>query len=137
MKALCDQAPSGLRLATLARCARELGARTLAVGALQRLLEAMNERGTADLSEPFIVPEAHYEAVAPRASTVAKWCFCAAMEALEQLGHYSLFYSGTASEPRLAAIAELGFGSEEMARRLWQLRQRYGLAPREAIHCPT
>lgn len=129
---LCKEAPTHLRLASLARCARELGARTLAIKSLQRLNELVIRTGAIDLSEPFLAPEARYESLMPGAA-VDRWCFAGVLESMERLDSYSSFYTGTASQARLAAIADLGFSSAEMDRRLRLLRQRYRLATPQPV----
>lgn len=114
---LCDDEPSYLRLASLARVAREYGARARAVEALARLYRSIIEHGRADLTEPFLAPSDRFDAIDPGGS-IANWVLAAVLESIEELGSFSSFYTGAAARERLQTIAELGFASTEMARRL-------------------
>jgi len=62
---LCEQAPSPARLASLARVAREFGARSVAVGALTQL-GRIAEPDRIDMSEPFLAPCSRFDSVHPR-----------------------------------------------------------------------
>jgi hypothetical protein len=123
---LTEREPKGLRLASLARAAADLGERSLAVQALQRLCNDVLENKTVDLSEPFLAPSPRFDAVVPRAS-IGDWVLAAALEELERLAAFSSFYTRETTLPRLEAIRGLGFASAEMQRRAALIRQRFAL----------
>jgi FkbM family methyltransferase len=124
---LCQADPSHLRLASLARVARDYGARTIAVGALQELRDAILHRRHADGSEPFLAPGERFEQVPP-GERFGDWALGAVLEELERIESYSSYYSGAANRPRLEMIRDLGFASPEMQRRLDLLEKRFGAA---------
>lgn len=126
--ALCARQPSHLRLASLARVAREYGARSLAVQALSQLCSTIFEQQEVDTSEPFLAPGERFDSVVP-GDEVGNWLLAAALEELERLGSFSSFYTGDSALQRLQIIAELGFGSDEMQRRLHLLEQRLSSPP--------
>ena len=116
----------GLRLASLARAAADLGARSLAVQSLTRLCDDVIQNKEVDLNEPFLVPAHRFDGLEPGAS-IGDWVMAAALEELERLGEHSSFFSGQKTLPRLDAIRTLGFASDEMKRRAVLIRQRFGL----------
>ena len=50
----------------------------------------------------------------------------AAIEELERLCAFSSFYTGPSARQRLELIQNLGFGSDEMKRRLHLVQTRFG-----------
>lgn len=123
---LCERDPSYLRLASLARVAQDYGARSVAVNALIRLLEAIQRNNQIDLGEPFLAPGKQYEIV-PHGDAIGNWVLAAVLEEFERLSSFSSFYTGASALQRLEAIRDLGFGSMEMVRRLRLLKKRFGL----------
>lgn len=123
---LCERDPSHLRLASLARVAADYGTRSLAVEALSRLTNDIYASKQVDVSEPFLVPGKRFDLVSP-GDAVGNWCLAAILEEYERLAAFSSFYMGKSSLPRLEAIHSLGFGSDEMKRRLLLLQKRFGL----------
>jgi protein O-GlcNAc transferase len=124
-KILCDRQSSHLRLASLARVARDYGARTLAVNALTHLSNTILKSSQMDPSEPFLVPDERFDSVPP-GEPLGNWILAAVLEALERLAYFSSFYAGNSVRQRLEIIRDLGFGSAEMQRRLNLLQQRFG-----------
>jgi hypothetical protein len=124
LQSLCSRRPQFLRLASLARVAREHGSRAVAVSALSRLAEMIVSENRVNAGEPFLVPGKRFESIAPR-EDVGKWAQAAILEELELLGSFSSFYTGKSSRPRLDAIASLGFASAQMSRRLQLLQMRF------------
>jgi len=122
--ALCDRGPANLRLASLARAARDHGSRKLAVGALERLTEAVWQSRQIDAAEPFLLPADRFDEIAPR-NPPGDWLLAATLEAYERLSDYSSFYTEAAALPRLEAIRNLGYGSPEMQRRLAMTNLRF------------
>lgn len=120
---LCARDPRNLRLLSLARVAREAGARSVAVRALSQLAGMIVQQQRAEAGEPFLPASARFAAIAPGAAS-GNWILGSVLEELERLSAFSSFYTGAAARQRLEAIARLGFGSEEMQRRLALLRQR-------------
>lgn len=125
---LCRRQPSGLRLASLARVARDLGERALAVDALCRLRGSIAEQGRVDPGEPFLAPTARFDSV-PIGPSIGNWVLAAVLEEIERLGSFSSFYTGVAAQSRLETIRALGFGATEMEGRLHLLQRRFGLPP--------
>jgi FkbM family methyltransferase len=126
LKVVCERQSPYLRLASLARVARDYGARSLAVYALQQLCNVILEHKPVDLGEPFLAPAERFDSVSPGKS-IGDWVLAAALEELERLGSYSSFYTGPSARQRLEIIRTLGFGSAEMERRSYLLQQRFGL----------
>ena len=115
--------PEFMRRASLARVAGAFGARLQAVTALDALARSTADRRGFDLSEPFLVPCERFERI-PAAGREHDWAISAVLEEFECLQAHSSFYSGPASLGRLQAIAQLGFASPEMRRRLELVRAR-------------
>lgn len=126
LKTLCERQPSHLRLASLARVARDYGARSLAVSALQQLADAILRHDHVDASEPFLAPGERFDSVPP-GNAIGDWVLAAVLEEFERLGSFSSFYTGASARKRLQIIRSLGFGSAEMERRLRLLEKRFGL----------
>lgn len=126
LRILCERHPSHLRLASLVRAARDYGARSLAVMALQRLSEAILQHRQVDPSEPFLAPGQRFDSVPP-GEALGNWILAAVLEEFEKLSSFSSFYTGTSARQRLEIIRALGFGSAEMERRLRLLQKRFGL----------
>jgi protein O-GlcNAc transferase len=122
--ALCRERPDHLRLLSFARVAREYGARSEAVAALGKLFDRLKIENQADFGEPFLAPGKRFDAVPPGAN-LRTWLIAAILEELEHLVAYSSFFAGDASKSRLEAIASLGFGSQEMQRRLQLVQLRF------------
>ena len=124
---VCEREPSYLRLASLARVARDYGARAAAVAALQRLANSIMQLRRVDPTEPFLAPGQRFDGLPP-GPLVGNWILAAALEEWERLGSFSSFYTGESARGRLETIAALGFASPEMERRLHLLRRRFGVA---------
>jgi protein O-GlcNAc transferase len=126
-RALCERAPTRLRLASLARVAHDFGQRGVAVDALTRLVESLRHSGVVDPNEPFLAPLERFDSIAP-GEALGNWIMGAILEQLEKREHYSTFYAGPGALDRLQAIHALGFGSPEMERRLDLVRLRINSA---------
>jgi len=129
LKNLCESDPSYLRLSSLARVASDYGARSLAVNALVQLIEAIQRHNQVDMREPFLVPGRQFDTVPP-GKTIGAWVQAAVLEEFERLSSFSSYYSGVSALQRLEIIRDLGFGSDEMARRLNLIKQRFGMLDR-------
>jgi hypothetical protein len=116
LKELSDREPTATRLVSLARAAKDLGMRGIAVSALGHAANEAVQRQGVDLSEPFLAPNARFEQL-DAGGNLAKWFFAGVLEELERLGEYSSFFSGEPAVRRLQAIQSLGFEGEEMQRR--------------------
>lgn len=125
LKILCETQPAYLRLASLARVARDYGARSLAVKALSQLCNTIFQQRKVDPGEPFLAPGERFDSVSPR-NSMANWIGAAAMEELERNGAFSSFYTGESARQHLEIIRDLGFGSDEMKRRLNLIQLRFG-----------
>ncbi|MDX2054816.1 MAG: FkbM family methyltransferase [Polyangiaceae bacterium] len=120
---LMQGSPRISRLLTTARVASEMGYRMLAIHTLDAVLSSLDRGTRLDLEEPFLSPNPRFDAIEPGGS-LQKWCLAGILEQLERLSHYSSFYTGDASLPRLRAFQELGFEGPEMSRRLHLVETR-------------
>jgi FkbM family methyltransferase len=126
-KRLCETRPVYLRLSSLARVASDYGARSVAVNALAQLCSSIFQQQQLSPAEPFLAPGERFDSVSPpNRQSVANWVLAAALEELERNQAYSSYYTGKSSLRRLELIRELGFGSDEMKRRLLLIEQRFG-----------
>ena len=114
-----------LRLSTLTRVARCYGARTVALNAIKHLLDSISAKKPLDTSEPFLAPSKRFDTIPP-GELIDNWILAASAEELERLQAFSSFYSGDSSRSSLELIASLGFGGDEMSRRLQLLNARFG-----------
>ena len=126
LNTLCRREASHLRLASLARVARDYGARSLAVDALKRLSDVISQNRRVDVSEPFLPPGERFDSLAP-GEALGNWVLASVLEEYERLGSFSSIYTGISARQRLETIRALGFGSAEMERRLGLLYRRFAL----------
>ena len=126
LRNVCAREPAYLRLSSLARLARDYGARAAAAMALARVGESVLQRGGADPGEPFLPPGPRFDSIPPR-DAIGDWIVAATLEGLELTGSYSSFYTGRAALQRLELIRDLGYAGPEMQRRLRLLQRRFGL----------
>jgi hypothetical protein len=130
LKEVCDRAPSFLRLFSLARVANELGSREEALLALHRLLNAIQLDGKypLGLNEPFLAPIAYFEYVPIKNNDTKNWVLAAMLETLEKLlSHSSCYAEVDDMLLRLRIIRSLGYGSEEMYRRMKLVEKIHGV----------
>jgi FkbM family methyltransferase len=127
LRTLCDSDPSHLRLASLARVARDYGARTVAVDALAQLCSRVLEHKSVDLSEPFLPPGERFDWVPP-GKTFGNWMLSAAVEEFERTSSFSSTFSIDQSRQLLELIRDLGFFGPEMQRRLDLVKRRFKTA---------
>ena len=123
LQSLSEGESAGLRRLSLARAARDFGARALAADTLAQLSEELLGGGQANPDEAFLMASERFDAIPP-GNAPAQWLLAAVLEEYERLSTFSSFYTGAAAYPRLQAISDLGFASPEMQRRfaLVQLR---------------
>ncbi|MGC1520182.1 MAG: FkbM family methyltransferase [Steroidobacteraceae bacterium] len=126
-RTLCARAPTGLRLASLARVAHDFGQRAVTVKALTQVVESIRLNGGVDPKEPFLAPLERFDSMAP-GEALGEWVVAAILEQLEKREWLSTFYAGPGALDRLEAIHALGFGSPEMQRRLDLVRLRISRA---------
>ena len=129
LTSVCNAQPEFLRLASLARVAREFGARMVAVRALDNLFQLAVKYQQVNLSEPFLASSERFDSLDPK-EAIGNWVVCSTLEELERSASFSSFYTGQAARQRLEAIRNLGFGSPEMARRLALVEQRFLASPK-------
>jgi hypothetical protein len=122
--AVCNKQPHFLRLASLARVAREFGARTVAVSALDNLFKLTVKYQQVNPSEPFLASSERFDRLDPK-EDIGDWVVCSVLEELERNASFSSFYTGQSARQRLQIIRNLGFGSPEMDRRLALVEQRF------------
>jgi FkbM family methyltransferase len=124
LKSLCHgQAPS-LRLASLARVARDYGARATAVSALRELSAALLQKRMVAVGEPFLAPGRRFDSVPP-GTELGDWVLASVLEELERLEYFSSYYAGPGARQRLETVQTLGLGGAAMARRWDLLRERF------------
>jgi hypothetical protein len=124
---LCATQPAYLRLSSLARVAVDYGARSAAVKALGQLCDTILEQAQVHTSEPFLAPGARFDFLPPgKRQLVPTWITVAVFEELERNQAYSSYYTAKTSRQRLEMIRDLGFGSDEMQRRLMLIQRRFG-----------
>lgn len=121
---VCAARPDFLRCVSLARVAREFGARVVAVNALNQFYQSAISQQQVNPSEPFLAASERFQAIDP-SDAMANWIIGSALEELERNSHFSSFYSGQSAIPRLQEIQNMKFGSPEMARRLELVRRRF------------
>lgn len=124
LQRICESQSGSIQRMSLARVAIELGERALAKEMLEGVLADYQKSGQLDLSEPFLAPEGRFDGVPPR-NSIQEWALAAVLESYERAAHHSSFFTGDGGRARLEAIRDLGYGSEEMSRRLQLLRMRF------------
>ena len=124
LREVCDREPRHLRLASLARVAREFGARAIAVMALRQLFEQITVGQWIDPGEPFLAPGKRFDAIRPHGD-LQHWIRASALEELERLMSFSSFFTGEDSRTRLEMIVAAGYASDEMRRRLQLVQSRF------------
>jgi len=123
---LAEASPTHPRLASLARTARDYGARAVAIDALAKLCNGIMQNRRVDLDEPFLAPAGRFDSIDP-GDALGDWVFTAAAETLECLQSFSSFYTGMAGQRNLENLCNSAFAGPEMHRRLGLLRRRFGL----------
>lgn len=123
----CDSEPTGMRLASLARVARELGIRTVAIEALMQLSKVILQDQSIDPSEPFLAPNERFDRL-PLGNEMGNWILSGVLEELELSNAWSSYYRP--NPDRLGMIRDLGFASEQMLRRLDLMIERHQRAGR-------
>lgn len=124
INSLCKLDSSNLRLSTLARIAKALGYRKVAVDALNALIGDIRSTGKIWVGEPFLLPDEEFEAIDPKDQTI-NFIWSALLSSLEKAENFSSFFSGDASLDRLNEILETGFSSDEITRRRDLIMRRY------------
>lgn len=125
MATACECATRPSRLLTVARVAADLGQRMIAVQALDAVLRALEDGTPFAFDEPFLSPNPRFDFVDPQ-DKLESWGLASLVEQLELLSHYSSFYTGEASLPRLTYFRDLGFAGPQMERRLALVQARLG-----------
>lgn len=128
LNTLCASQPHYLRLASLARVARDFGARGIATNALGYAADQAMKNRQIDPSEPFLAASPRFDKLQP-GDTLGNWAFGSILEAYELNASFSSFYTGPSGRQRLQTIIALGFGSDEMKRRLELIERRFFATP--------
>ncbi len=135
LRGFCQHHPHLLRLASLARLARDLGSRKLATASLELLLGDLAVREQIHPGEPFLSPSPRFDALDPGDDAEA-WFLASLLESLEELGAYSSFTTMEASRQRVKALEKLGWLSEAMQRRQHALEGKAGLILKRTVDAP-
>jgi protein O-GlcNAc transferase len=112
-----------LRLASLARVAKDHGKRVVAVTALSQLTDQISRYGSINLTEPFLVPCIRFQ-VLPPGNDFKNWIISSILEELETLEVFSSFYTVGQTRGRLELMQQLGYFDGDMARRLALINAR-------------
>jgi hypothetical protein len=122
LRQLCEAEPQSPHWSSLARVAIAFGARAVAVGALDRLVQMLGG-GQIAFNQPFLPP--NEDAVTEeKGGDRSQWLLRLALAALERQASFSSFYSPSASCARLERLNNLGYLRPEMARRFQMVRRR-------------
>lgn len=127
LQRLCTTEPQSLRFASLARVAREYGAREVAVRALHTLATDLFTHRKVDANEPFLAVSPRFDRISP-GGALGNWIMGSVQEAYEINAYYSSFYAESSGYERLKWIINLGFASDEIKRRLNLVEQRFSLS---------
>ena len=123
---LAEASPTHPRLASLARIAREHGARVIALDTLLELCTSIEQNHRVDLDEPFLAPGERFDTLDP-GEALGDWMMVGAAEESERARAFSTFYPGLTARDRLEWLCRSTFAGPEMHRRLSLLRQRFNL----------
>jgi len=126
MSSLCKLNSCHLRLSTLARIAKELGYRSVAVTALDMLRNNILSTKTIWVSEPFLLPSDEYEIIDPK-DQIINFIWSSLLSSLEKIEYFSSFFAGQISLDRSNEIIGTGFFSDEISRRRDLIIKRYEL----------
>ena len=126
MSSLCKLNSCHLRLSTLARIAKELGNRSVAVTALDMLRNNILSTKTIWVSEPFLLPSDEYEIIDPK-DQIINFIWSSLLSSLEKIEYFSSFFAGQISLDRSNEIIGTGFFSDEISRRRDLIIKRYEL----------
>jgi FkbM family methyltransferase len=124
LKELCSTYQGPIHLASLARCAREIGQRELACEALRSLIQAIPYMENVDFEQPFLAPCKRFDALPPNDS-MQGWLMAAAIEANEIASNYSSFFAQSNQRDLLQFALSLGFDSPPLQRRLDLINRRF------------
>jgi len=124
LKELCSTYQGPIHLASLARCAREIGQRELACEALRSLIQAIPYMENVDFEQPFLAPCKRFDTLAPN-DLMQGWLMTAAIEANEIASNYSSFFAQSNQRDLLQFALSLGFDSPPLQRRLDLINRRF------------
>jgi len=128
MRTLCEIDCSNLRLSTLARIAKELGNRVVAVKSLDTLINNIINTKIILISEPFLLPSGTDEINDDKNETT-NFIWSSLLICLEKNQYFSSFYSGNTSLRRLETIIATGFFDDEIVRRRDLIIERFSSLP--------
>lgn len=123
LASLLDRAGNHPRLLTFARVAADLGHRQRAVDALERMLEMMHGGEKFFAGEPFLPVSPDLEQIDPGAN-FANWVAASVLERYVSLGSFSGYFFPDSTSVFVPAMANFGFTTPAMKRRLSLVRQR-------------
>lgn len=126
LQVLTEQTQSHSRMVSLARLARDFGARELALNALTQVANNITEHGRLNIAEPFLAPAGRFEQLDPGES-IGDWFMTAVLEQMEYLYAFSSIYQGQKARNLLEQICASPFAGEEMKRRLALVKQKFDL----------
>lgn len=120
-----DSEVNVFQLGNLARISIDIGARSIAVDSLRKLIGILMTEIELNPIEPFLVPSRRFESI-DYLDNFKNWYLASALDALEMSQAFSSFYTGNDSRNLLEFIIQLGYGSPEIIRRLNLLKLRFG-----------
>lgn len=124
LKEICSTYQGPIHLASLARCAQEIGQRDLACEALRSLIHAIPYMENIDFEQPFLAPCKRFDTIPPNDS-MQGWLMTAAIEAHEMTSNYSSFFAQSKKRDLLQFALSLGFDSPPLQRRLDLINRRF------------
>ena len=122
---LAETSSTHPHLASLARIARDFGARSIAINALRALWSSFMQEKRVILDEPFLPASPRFDEIEP-GDALGDWMIIGVAEELERSVAFSSFYPGRAAQKGLEIICKSNLAGPEMRRRLQLVRERFG-----------
>jgi len=114
------------RLLSLCRMLIEVGRREVALDLLNQVCALIHKGMSCELIEPCLALDQAFSQKQP-GEKQGDWSVAMVLEKREQLRSFSNYFTGAESLATLKEIFALGFGSDELARRIALIEQRFGL----------
>jgi hypothetical protein len=124
--ALVQEQASLPRLLSLSRVLTDLGKREAAVGLLNQICTVLNSGVAAELDEPCLALSDAFAAIDTGDRTM-QWIVAMVLAQRENLRAFTDFFTGREALPVLQEIQALGFGSEEIDRRIALIKARFAI----------
>lgn len=123
LNALMKEQATLPRLAGLCRVLCDMGRREAAVQLLNQICQLLQSGAVAQLNEPCIALDDAFASMQP-AGREAQWFVAMVLAERENLRAFSDFFTGKEALPVWQEVSGLGFGNEEIARRITLINAR-------------